>query len=214
VEVGLLDAIDVVLLHSEVKTEGKGHSYLVGLNGTEIGTDEQLGKSPLCALNLPSLLALSCLTASGGDGTPAAPGAPTEAAAEVAKVDPAIQAVGMIDPVDAFTASSSSGSGSAPVVTLPAAPAPITAAAEDTRAAVTPAAAASPPDLPQSPTRPSRLLVPSRLPAVDKTGPGSMPRPVFSRRPPTRRSNSGLGRRPGWARDADRRSVGRRPHAG
>ncbi len=147
VEVGLLDAIDIVLLHSEVKTEGKGHSYLVGLNGTEIGTDEQLGKSPLCALNLPSLLALSCLTASGGTG--AAPGAPTEAAAEVAKVDPAVAAVSLIDPVDAFTAASSSGSGSAPVVTLPAAPAPI-AAAEDTREAAAPAAIAPAAALPRT----------------------------------------------------------------
>jgi LPXTG-motif cell wall-anchored protein len=146
VELGVLDVINVVLLHSEVKTEGKGHSYLVGLNGTEIGTDDQLGKSPLCALTLPSVLALSCLAAEGGSGTPAA-GAPREAAAEVAKVDPAISAVSMIDPVDAFTAANSSGNGSAPVVTLPAAP---VAAAEDTRAEVTPAAAAPAPELPRT----------------------------------------------------------------
>jgi hypothetical protein len=144
VEVGLLSAINVVLLHSEVKTDGKGHSYLVGLNGTEIGTDDQLGKSPLCALNLPSLLSLSCLTASGGNGTPAAPGAPSNAAAEVAKVDPAVEAISMIDPVDAFTASGTSGSGSAPVVTLPAAPAPITAPAEEARADATLAPVAAP----------------------------------------------------------------------
>src|SRR2546423_8692291 len=141
VELGVADVINVVLLHSEVKTEGNGHSYLVGLNGTEIGTDDQLGKSPLCALTLPSVLSLSCLAASGGSGTPAA-GAPRDAAAEVAKVDPAISAIGLIDPVDAFTTANSSGSGSAPVVTLPAAPeAPKTAAAEDKRAELTPAAA-------------------------------------------------------------------------
>lgn len=139
VELGLLGAINVVLLHSEVNTEGKGHSYLVGLNGTKIGTDDQLGKSPLCALTLPSVLSLSCLAASGGSGTPAAPGSPREAAAQVAEVDPAVEAISLIDPVGAFTASSSSGSGSAPVVTLPAAPAPVTAAAEDVRAEVTPA---------------------------------------------------------------------------
>jgi LPXTG cell wall anchor motif len=141
VELGVADVINVVLLHSEVKTEGNGHSYLVGLNGTEIGTDSELGKSPLCALTLPSVLSLSCLAASGGTGTPAA-GAPREAAAEVAKVDPAISAISLIDPVDAFTTANSSGSGSAPVVTLPAAPeAPKTAAAEDKRAELTPAAA-------------------------------------------------------------------------
>src|SRR2546429_486311 len=36
-QLGLLDAVDLVLLHSEVTSNGKGHSYLVGLNGTEIG---------------------------------------------------------------------------------------------------------------------------------------------------------------------------------
>ena len=64
VDLGLLDAIHVVLLHSEVKSEGNGHSYLVGLNGTEIGTSDQLGKN--CALSVPSVAALSCLTAAGG----------------------------------------------------------------------------------------------------------------------------------------------------
>jgi len=159
VEVGVLDAINIVLLHSEVKTEGKGSSYLVGLNGTEIGTDEQLGKSPLCALTLPSVLALSCLTASGGDGTPAAPGAPTDAAAEVAKVDPAVEAIKMIDPVGAFTASSSSGSGAAPIVTLPAAPAPVTAPAEETRAALTPAVVTPAAALPRTGAALAGLLV-------------------------------------------------------
>jgi hypothetical protein len=149
VELGVLDAINVVLLHSEVKTEGTGHSYLVGLNGTEIGTDDQLGKSPLCALTLQSVLSLSCLTASGGSGTPATPGAPRDAAAEVAKVDPAVSAIGVIDPVDAFTASSSSGSGAAPVVTLPA-PAPVTAPAEEARAGLTPAATAPDAALPRT----------------------------------------------------------------
>src|SRR5205823_9788270 len=87
-QAGLLDAIQVVLLHSEVSSEGRGHSYLVGLNGTEIGTDEQLGASPLCALNAPGLLSLSCLSASGGgSGTAGGVGA---AAAQVAEVTPAV----------------------------------------------------------------------------------------------------------------------------
>ncbi|HEV3365271.1 MAG TPA: hypothetical protein VG795_14215 [Acidimicrobiia bacterium] len=148
VELSVLDAIDVVLLHSEVKTEGNGHSYLIGLNGTKIGTDDQLGKSPLCALTLPSLLSLSCLTASGGEGTPA-PGVAREAAAEVAKVDPTIGAISIIDPVGAFTTASSSGGGTAPVVTLPAAPTPFTAA-EEARANVAPAAAAPAAALPRT----------------------------------------------------------------
>jgi len=143
VELGVADVISVVLLHSEAKTEGAGHSYLVGLNGTEIGTDSQLGKSPICALTLQSVLSLSCLTASGGNGAPAAPGTPSNAAAEVAKVDTAISAINMVNPLDAFTAAASSGSGAAPVLTLPAAPAPM-AAAEESRGQLNPATVALP----------------------------------------------------------------------
>ena len=141
VELGVANAISVVLLHSEVKSDGTGHSYLVGLNGNEIGTDSQLGNSELCSLDL-SLLALSCLQAEGG-GASITPGTPQQAAAEVAQVDPALDPLKMIDPVDAFAAASSSGIGAAPLVTLPAIPAPpALSAAEDTRApdAITPAA--------------------------------------------------------------------------
>lgn len=142
-ELGIANAVSVVLLHSEVKSDGTGHSYLVGLNGNEIGTDSQLGNSEVCSLDL-SLLALSCLQADGG-GASITPGTPREAAAEVAEVDPALDPLEMIDPVNAFTASVSSGIGAAPVVTLPAAPLPAPAlpAAEDTRApdAIAPAAA-------------------------------------------------------------------------
>jgi hypothetical protein len=157
VELGLLgDAISVVLLHSEVKSDGQGSSYLVGLNGTEIGTDEQLGKSQLCSLSLQSLLSLSCLKASGG-GAPA-PGETREAASQVAQVDPALEAISILDPVGAFTTASSSGGG-APAVTLPAAPAPAPegiAASEDTRAPDTVAAA---PALPRTGAAIAGLIV-------------------------------------------------------
>jgi hypothetical protein len=142
VELGVGNAISVVLLHSEVRTDGQGHSYLVGINGNEIGTDSQLGNSSFCSLTLPSVLSLSCLDASGGVGE-AAPGEAREAAAQVAQVDPAIDAIKIIDPVGAFTTASSSGGGVAPVVTLPAAPAPAPLpAAEEARTpdAVAPAA--------------------------------------------------------------------------
>jgi hypothetical protein len=117
-QLGILDAIRLVLLHSEVSSEGGGNSYLVGLNGTEIGTDEQLGASPLCALSAPGLLSLSCLSASGGDS--GAAGGVGDAAAQVAEVTPALEVLGVIDPVAAFTASASSGTGqiaAAPEVT-------------------------------------------------------------------------------------------------
>jgi hypothetical protein len=142
VELGVANALSVVLLHSEVKSDASGHSYLIGLNGNEIGTDSQLGNSELCSLDL-SLFALSCLQADGG-GASTVPGTPREAAAEVAKVDPANDGLKVLDPIDAISASGTSGGG-APAVTLPAAPAPVpnisAAAAEDARV---PAAAAAP----------------------------------------------------------------------
>jgi hypothetical protein len=136
VNVALLDTINVVLLHSETSSEGRGHSYLVGLNGTEIGTDDQLGTSPLCALDAGSLLSLSCLTASGGPGADGLTGG----AAEVVKLDPAIDAIAMADPVAAFTATSSAGSGAAPIEE---APVPAVAAGETVRGATPPADAAA-----------------------------------------------------------------------
>ena len=127
---GVLDAIDLVLLHSEVSSTAKGHSYLVGLNGTELGTDDQLGASPLCALDAPGLLALSCLTASGGQG---ATGNVADAAAQVAQLTPAIDALNMVDPVAAFSSAASSGTGTTAPAATPEAPA--TLAAETSRAA-------------------------------------------------------------------------------
>ena len=119
-DVSLLEAINVVLLHSEVSTEGRGHSYLIGLNGNEIGTDDQLGKSPLCALSLPSVLSLSCLTASGGTS-----GTISKGAAEVARVAPTPEALAALNPAAAFTTAANSGAGEIASAPLPA---PIAAA--------------------------------------------------------------------------------------
>ncbi|HKN38992.1 MAG TPA: hypothetical protein VJ456_07790 [Acidimicrobiia bacterium] len=139
-ELNILDAISVVLLHSEVSSEGRGHSYLVGLNGTEIGTDDQLGTSPLCALNAPNLLSLSCLTGSGGNG---AAGGVTSGAAQVVDITPAAPVLADL-PVAAFTAAASSGTGQTPAVTPPeAAPATAVSANETSRAIAAPVEAAS-----------------------------------------------------------------------
>ena len=116
-QLGILDAIRLVLLHSEVSSEGGGHSYLVGLNGTEIGTDDQLGASPLCALDAPGLLSLSCLSASGGDSGTA--GGVVDAAAQVAEITPAIGVLSVIDPVGAFTSSATAGTGQAAEAAVP-----------------------------------------------------------------------------------------------
>lgn len=134
VHLSALDAIGLVLLHSEVSTEGQGHSYLVGLNGTELGTDEQLGASPLCALNAAGLASLSCLTAAGGNGA----GNPV---AQVVQLTPAVEALAAVNPVAAFTSAATSGAGT-PAVTAPA-PAPVVEG-EATRALAPAPAAAAP----------------------------------------------------------------------
>ena len=125
-QLGVLNAIRLVLLHSEVSSDGMGHSYLLGLNGMELGTDEQLGGTPLCALQAPGLLALSCLSSSGGTGTA---GGIDEAAAQVAGVTPALDALSVLDPVAAFTSSATSGTGEAAAAAAPEAAAPASAEA-------------------------------------------------------------------------------------
>jgi len=131
VDLGLGDVVRVVLLHSEVGSTAKGHSYLVGLNGTEIGTDEQLGK--ICALDASGVASLSCLTASGGAGANGV----AAGAAEVAGVNTALG----LNPVSAFSTAASSGPGTTPPSILPSVPAPVANAAETART-VMPAATA------------------------------------------------------------------------
>jgi hypothetical protein len=131
VDLALADMMNIVLLHSEVNSQGHGHSYLVGVNGTEIGTDQQLGST--CALHAENLLALSCLTASGGVAGNLTSGDANLAAAKTA--------LATIDPVTAFSVTANSGNGSAPLSVQPAAGAAPALAAESTRAFAAPAAA-------------------------------------------------------------------------
>lgn len=137
-DLGALDTIRVVVLHSEVSSDGRGSSYLVGLNGTEIGTDEQLGATPLCALNVPSLLGLACLSASGGTGA----AGDVSGAAQVVQVTPALEALSTLNPVAAFTATAASGTGQTPAITAPA-PTSVLPAGELSRAGETGVAAAA-----------------------------------------------------------------------
>ena len=132
VDLGLADVARLIRLHSEVNSEGQGHSYLVGLNGTEIGTDDQLGQA--CALEAVDLVALSCLQASGGPV-----GGLLAGSAELLGVTSPLGTA--LDPVAAFSATASSGTGSDPISVLPTTAA-LTADAETARS-VTPAAAAT-----------------------------------------------------------------------
>jgi hypothetical protein len=91
--------IRLVLLHSEVDETAKGHSYLLGLNGTEIGTDEQFKN---CALDASGVLSLSCLTVSGGVANGV-----TSGEAQVLGVETALG----INPVNAFTTAGTNGAG-------------------------------------------------------------------------------------------------------
>lgn len=131
-DVSLGNTARVVLLHSEVGSTGQGHSYLVSLNGTKIGTDEDTTK--VCNLDT-AVASLSCLTASGGvaDGL-------TTGSAEVLGVETSLG----LDPTAAFKTAASFGSGSVTPPILPAIAEQILPSAEEPRAAAeTPATAAA-----------------------------------------------------------------------
>lgn len=67
VDLGGEGGLALVLLHSEADSANTGKTFLVSLNGNEIGNDEQAGGQ--CALEVPGLLGLTCLTVGGGEGT-------------------------------------------------------------------------------------------------------------------------------------------------
>jgi hypothetical protein len=108
---GLIDTfLRVVLLHSEVSSDGTGSSYLASVNGTEIGSDEQLGS--ICALKISPLAKLACLAASGGLGTDGV----TAGAADLATLESALP----LGTASAFSVRGSSGVGAEPIAAAPA----------------------------------------------------------------------------------------------
>ncbi len=59
--------LNVDLLHADANSNGQGSSYLIGINGTQIPPSSAL--QGVCNnLNIPSLLALNCVSATGGVG--------------------------------------------------------------------------------------------------------------------------------------------------
>ena len=56
--------ITVDLLHSQNSSSGVGSSYLISINGNQIGSSGQAGGK--CSITLPGLISLECLTVSGG----------------------------------------------------------------------------------------------------------------------------------------------------
>ena len=64
VKAGGPGGLDIDLLHAETNSSGTGHSYLLSINGNEIGSSNQVNGA--CTLTIPGLLSLDCLTATGG----------------------------------------------------------------------------------------------------------------------------------------------------
>jgi hypothetical protein len=108
VDLGLLDFLRIVLFHSEVSSEGKGSSFLIGANEMEIGSDEQLGA--ICSLAAHPLLSVTCLDASGG----VAGGVSELARAETSLAPP-------LHLASAFSVDTSGGAGGSPLVASPVA---------------------------------------------------------------------------------------------
>ncbi|HEX8004704.1 MAG TPA: hypothetical protein VF519_18610 [Mycobacteriales bacterium] len=91
--------VDVTVLHAEASRDGSA-SYLVKVNGTEIGSDEQLGA--VCEVAVPSLVTVGCVRADGGD----AGNGTTETAASTVTADVPL-------PLDTTVTGVSSSSGQA-----------------------------------------------------------------------------------------------------
>jgi hypothetical protein len=65
-QVTLADLLDVKVLHSEAHSSGKSKSVLLVVNGNDIVSSDDVNGA--CDLEIPELLHLICLTASGGVG--------------------------------------------------------------------------------------------------------------------------------------------------
>lgn len=64
--VNVADLVNLVLLHSEASSQNGSKSYVIGLNGTELITNKDVGAA--CNIALPGILELVCVSASGGPG--------------------------------------------------------------------------------------------------------------------------------------------------
>ena len=64
VNVGGSGGLTIDLLHSDASSTAPGSSYLISINGNQIGSNSQANGQ--CALTIPQLISLSCLTAVGG----------------------------------------------------------------------------------------------------------------------------------------------------
>src|SRR5579875_1675613 len=65
--VGGASGLTVDLLHAQTSSSGTGSSYLLSVNGNQIGSSSQANGA--CSISIPGLLAINCLTATGGLGS-------------------------------------------------------------------------------------------------------------------------------------------------
>lgn len=128
-------AVDV--LHSETSSSGAGSSYLLSINGNQIGTSGQAGGK--CSVTLPGVLSLDCLTASGGTGTTGV--LSSAAGVASATVGPATSGL-TAALIQSKGTSAKAPAAVTPAATSPASGAPATAPAAAAPAASAPAAAA------------------------------------------------------------------------
>ncbi|HET6964952.1 MAG TPA: hypothetical protein VFH58_09285 [Acidimicrobiales bacterium] len=140
-------AVDV--LHSQTSSSGAGSSYLLSINGNQIGTSDQAGGK--CSVDLPGVLSLDCLTASGGLGSNGV--LSSAAGAASATVGPSSSGL------TAALIQSKSTSAKAPAAVTPAATSPAASAP-----AAAPPAAAPPASAPAAAPASAAPAASSRLP--------------------------------------------------
>ncbi|HVM09479.1 MAG TPA: hypothetical protein VM345_13510 [Acidimicrobiales bacterium] len=114
---GPANQLQLIVLHAESRSDNTGETYLVGINGTKIGTNSQISQ---CPLPLPQQLAVArvnCVAATGGAG------------AAVRSVTAGVVDLDVVPINQGVAASSTSGRSASGSSTAVAAPAPEPAAA-------------------------------------------------------------------------------------
>jgi len=118
---GLGGALTVDVLHAETSSSGEGSSYVIGINGNNLITDQDVGGA--CAIAVDPLIDLTCVSASGGTGSNGVTStvASTVDGTVLGQIGAGVTSVGT---------TSGSGTTTAPAVVPAPAPAPVVQAAQ------------------------------------------------------------------------------------
>lgn len=91
----------VTLLHAEASTENGGKSFLIGINGTELVTNKDVGQTTK-VVDIPGILRLNAVTVEGGPGSGLVKASAVDAAvANIPAVVTGVSAAGSAQPVAA-----------------------------------------------------------------------------------------------------------------